>query len=124
MAKSRAAPRPLWLITKHQNGRIGVLTIRPGVNREVLPVFSFEEEAETFLQLGAPEWSVREATGRELISMLHGPCAGVKKVALDPLPLEVGGEEMLGLVSMTRERFVMGLIDKHELSPTYQGHSR
>ena len=56
--------------------------------------------------------------------MLHGPCASVKKVALDPLPLEVGGEEMLGLLSMTRERFVMGLIDKHELLPTYQSHSR
>ena len=58
----------------------------------------------------------------ELVSVLYGPCAGVKKVALDPLPPEVGGEEMIGLVSLSRERFVMGLTDEHE--PTHQSLPR
>ena len=34
---------------------MGVLTLDPGSDEEILPVFSFEEEAETFLRLGAAE---------------------------------------------------------------------
>lgn len=41
--------RLLWLIANHANGRLGVLTLGPGSESEVLPIFSFEEEAEAFL---------------------------------------------------------------------------
>ena len=40
-----------WLITRCENGGMEVLTI--GSDGEVLPVFSFEGEAEMFLRLGA-----------------------------------------------------------------------
>ena len=58
-----------------------------GVER-VLPVFSFEEEANLFLRLGSYEghWRARERCAVDLVSVLRGPCADVKSVALDPLP--------------------------------------
>ena len=78
-----------------------------------MPVFSFEEEAETFLGLlgdaGNTDWSSREMTTDELMSMLLAPCAEVKRVALDPLPLPLGST-MLPFVSVTRDRFVQELM--------------
>ncbi len=37
--------------------------------------------------------------------MLYGPCAGVERVALDPVPVMLE-EKTVGLVSLSRERFV------------------
>ena len=111
-AAELAPRRPLpglayWLIAKNESGRIGVLTLyRCG--EEVLPVFGHEEEAEMFLQLGClvgDGWGVRESSAGELVSVLYGPCAEVKEVALDPLPEMVAGST-LGLVSLPRERFI------------------
>ncbi len=98
MARSRAPRRPLWLIANQESGRTGVYTRRPDGDREVLPVFSFEEEAEMFLWLETLEtgWRARETTAEELVSLLYGPCAGVKKVALDPLPV-IDGEVIFDL---------------------------
>ena len=117
MTRSAVARRPLWLIAKHENGRMVVLTIERGSDGETLPIFSHEEEAEIFLRLGAAGmgWEVRETTGEELISVLHGSCADVKKVALDPLPV-VGGEMMIDLVSLGRENFVRNLVGERESS--------
>jgi hypothetical protein len=84
-----------------------------------LPVFSFEEEAKMFLRFemsGNPSWRVRESTVGELALVLLGPYTSVKKVALDPLPVEVGGEAMMSLVSLERERFLLSLVDESELS--------
>ena len=91
-----------------------VLTIFPGKSGEALPVFSFEEEAEMFLQLKTLEtcWRARETTPGELVSLLYGPCAGVKSVALDPLPV-VGGEIAADLTGRGRDRFVRNLLDGH-----------
>ena len=71
MLKSNLARRSLWLITKHHLGRLEVLTTNLGGNWEALPVFSFEEEAEMFLRLGAwgAGWHTRKATACELISV-------------------------------------------------------
>jgi hypothetical protein len=43
---------------------MGVFTLCHGDEGEVLPIFSFEEEAEIFLRLGKTEtgWRAREAT--------------------------------------------------------------
>lgn len=89
-----------------------MLTI--GSADEVLPVFSFEEEAEMFLGLGAlgGSWQIRETTVGEIISVLYGPCVGVKQVALDPCPARVGGEAVLGLVSLPKDDFTRNLVDK------------
>jgi len=96
-----------WLITKNQNGGMKVFTTLLAGGGEALPVFSYEQEAELFL--GSLEagsgWRVRESTAGELISVLYGPCARVKRVALDPLP-EMVLERTVGFVSLCRERFV------------------
>lgn len=81
-------------------------------DEEVLPVFSYEEEAEMFLLLGDDVddgWRVRETGAEELISVLYGPCAGAKKVALDPLP-EMMTRRTVGLVSLDRDRFIERIV--------------
>ena len=74
----------------------------------VLPVFSFEEEAEMFLRLGGydgGQWRARESSAGEVISVLCGPCKEVKGVALDPLP-EMLKDGTVGLVGVGRESFL------------------
>ena len=94
---------------------MGVLTLDPGGAGETLPIFSFEEEAGAFLQFAemGTGWRTRMTTAGELISLLYGPCAGVERVALDPLPV-FDGETMMDLVSLLRERFVRILVGEDE----------
>ena len=56
-------------------------------------------------QAGFDGWQARETTAGELTSVLYGLCAGVERVALDPLP-DMLVERTIGLVSLSRERFV------------------
>ncbi len=104
--------RPLWIIARQDNGRMDVLTTFHGKNGEALPVFGFEEEAEMFLRLKTPGacWRANETTPGELVSLLYGPCAGVKSVVLDPLPV-VGGGIFADLTG--RDRFVRNLLGGH-----------
>ncbi|MDP8971785.1 MAG: hypothetical protein M3N45_01115 [Actinomycetota bacterium] len=76
-----------------------------------MPVFSFEAEAEAFLRLGKTEtyWRAREPTFGELISLLHGPCSGVNRVALDPLPV-VDGDMVFDLAGWGREAFLQDFV--------------
>lgn len=116
--RSRASGRLLWVITQHENSRMGVLTIEPGGDREALAVFGFEEEAEAFLWLGTQGagWRARRTTTGEIISLLYGPCASAKRVALDPLPV-VGGGMVMDLAGW--ERFARRLMG--EPPSGYQG---
>jgi hypothetical protein len=100
-------PKPFWLIVKDEAGRMEVLTSRFVSGEEALPVFSFEEEARMFLELGAlsDDWRVRVTSAGELISLLFGLCANVQRVALDPLP-GPDGAALNDLVSMEREAFM------------------
>jgi len=112
--KSRAlGRRPLWLNTTYRNHRMDPLTIDPSGPGESSAVFSFKEEAETFLRLWEEAekrgWRSRQTTVGELISVLLGPCAQVKRVLLDPLPL-LFGTTMLPLKSVNREFFVQELV--------------
>ena len=106
----RSSASAYWLIAKDQNVRVEVLTIEHG-GEEVLPVFSHEEEAELFLGLAGvgDGWRVRQSGAGEIISVIYGPCAGVRSVALDPLP-EMVAEEAVELVSLGRNRFVERLV--------------
>jgi hypothetical protein len=99
-----------WLIAKNENGWIEVLTLECD-GREMLPVFSHEEEAEMFLRLRGMggDWQASERRAGELVSVLYGPCADVKEVALDPLP-EMVAERTVGLVSLDQERFIEGMM--------------
>ena len=111
--------RPLWIITCYHNSRMEVLTIDPdGDDGGSLPVFSFQEEAQTYLSLSENDqegnrWRIRETTAGELVSVLLAPCADVRQVALDPLPLTLGmGRLMASLCSVARERFVEELLGR------------
>ncbi len=104
-----------------------MLTIDPNGNGGFLAVFSFEEEAETFLRLWEDEeqeevrWWSRETTAGELISVLLGPCVDAREVALDPLAL---GSAMLSFMSVDQKPFVQDLMGERrkrlaeELGPT------
>jgi hypothetical protein len=112
---SALARSPLWIITCYRNNRMEVLTIDPDGDGGSLPVFSFKEEAKTFLGLSENDqeerrrWRIRETTAGELISVLLAPCADVRQVALDPLPLPLS-RMMWSFCSITRERFVEYLL--------------
>jgi hypothetical protein len=81
MARSRASRRTLCLISKRESYQTEVLTIGLATGGEALPIVSFEEEAETFLRLEAPEmgWRAKETPIGEIISVLYGPRAGAKR---------------------------------------------
>ena len=72
MAESRAPRRPFWLIANQGNDRMRVFTLCCDDVGKVLPIFSFEEEAEMFLRLGKTEggWRARETMIGELVSLL------------------------------------------------------
>jgi hypothetical protein len=112
--------RPFWLIVKYRTGGMEVLRIKLANGEEALPVFSFVDEARMFFELGTSDgWRVRETAAGELISILFGPCAGVRRVALDPLP---GPDAALaGLVSMGREAFMESLLNMQRLPPCESG---
>lgn len=95
-----------WLIAREEDGRTRMLVIDHR-GEGILPIFSHEKEAESFLSLESVEdpWQPEERTTAELVSVLHGPCADVPKVALDPLP-EMVEDGALALVSLVREHFV------------------
>jgi hypothetical protein len=112
-------PVAYWLIAEKRNNRIEVLTIHTdAVQEETLPVFSSEEEAEIMLRFGGVTggWRARESSVGELVSVLCGPCAGVKKVALDPSP-EMVVEGTVGLVSLLRESFMNLIMARRGGSP-------
>ena len=93
--------------------------------KKTLAVFSSEDEAEMFLRLEgvADGWQVSESRGGELVSMLYGLCAGVKDVALDPLPEMVADDRTVGLVSLDRKRFIRRLLARKGFCEPDQGSS-
>ena len=110
----RASSR--WLIVKEG---VGVTQLEPLCldgspgGKRLLPVFCFQEEAEMFLCLGGyggDGWRARQSSPGELISVLYGPCADVRSVALDPLP-EMLEDGTIGLVTLGRGRFVQAVLD-------------
>jgi hypothetical protein len=125
MLKSRAARPPdlatsYWLIEKHEAGRMEVPTVNLESGEEALPVFSWAEEARMFLDLGGFEeggWAIRESTAGRLVSMLEEDLrAEVEFVALDPMP-EMATPmfgTMIYLVTLDRQSFIDGYIDKEE----------
>jgi len=95
------------MVARDGDGRLEPLCVRAGAAR-VLPVFSFEEEAEMFVRLGGYDggrWRARESCAGELVSVLCGPCKDVEGVALDPLP-EMLEDGTIGLVGVGRGRFL------------------
>lgn len=97
---------PYWLLAKRRRGRLEVLTTYLTDGRKVLPVFTFEEEADFYLRRGIPgSWQVRRAEAGELLSLLYCLCNKVDLVALDPIS-DGETDVMDRLVSLERERFM------------------
>jgi hypothetical protein len=118
--------QPYRLIVNNEKDRMDVLTIQLSTGGEALPVFSHEEEAEMFVRLGSwgAGWRAKEASARELVSVLLGPCAGLGLVALDPWP-EIHAEMVVGLIGVNRVDFVNLLVGGIEASRSAAlGHAR
>jgi hypothetical protein len=109
-----------WLITKYSHSKMNALTIHLGGDGEGLAVFGFEEEAKMFLHFRRAAlgegWGVRQTSAGELVSVLYGPCSNARKVVLDPLPGVVGGEELIGFLSVQRNAFLRKLLGEEPLS--------
>ena len=99
-----------WLLARHGDSQSEVLILTHG-GYEMLPVFSFREDAEMYLLIEAlgGDWQVKEISAGELVSLLYEKCAIVRSVALDPLPSTLA-EEGAELVSLGRERFVSRVV--------------
>ena len=100
------------MVTREVEGRREVLTV-VGNHGEALAVFSDEGEAEMFVWVGGAfgdGWRPTESRAGEVLSVLHGPCAGTRTVALDPSP-GMSTPETLAPVCLDRERFARCLSD-------------
>jgi hypothetical protein len=104
-------PQTFWLISKIEAGRMDVLTADLVGQRPALPVFSFADEAAMYLDLGPEQgrWRVRETAIGELVSVLLGPCAGVGRVLLDPVP-DLDGRVLSELIGVEKGDFVEHLL--------------
>lgn len=100
----RKTGRPRYWTIAGEDSATGVVSIDGG---EALAVFGFREEAELFLRFeeAAAGWRVREATAGELISVLYGPCVGVERVLIDPLPQRIAVGAGIAHLSMNKEAF-------------------
>jgi hypothetical protein len=114
MHGSKKAGRPHWLIAKHGVSGMDVLTVDLGGSAEALAVFRFEEETRMFLDFrpgaSGEGWRTRQTSPGELASVLYGPCADAKRVALDPLPEMVDKDKSIGLLAMDRDDFLKVLL--------------
>jgi hypothetical protein len=74
--------------------------------KEAIALFSAEEEARMFCHLSkqGKKGSIRQTTAGGVLSLLYGPWAVARHVALDPLP-EILGGRLLGLLTLDREHF-------------------
>jgi hypothetical protein len=91
-------------------------------SEEVLPVFSSEEAAETFLALSSfgEEWYVKGFCGGELVSVLFAFHARMKGILLNPHPGAPLGDGMVSLVG--RDAFVSSLLETRK-SPFHRRHT-
>jgi hypothetical protein len=107
MAPSPNLATPYWLIEKHEAGLTEALTLGLQGGAEALPVFSFEEEARTFLYLRGlgKGWRVRGVVTGDLLPVLFGTHESAEWVALDPVP-EAGWEALTAIVSLSRQSFM------------------
>lgn len=106
---SRTSGREYWLVAEGDDPKTPLTVILPD-GREALPIFSFAEEAEMFLWFGWAGCRAFEVSRDELLSMLSEPRALADAVVLDPSP-EIMAEMAVGLVTLSRERFVNRVAD-------------
>lgn len=113
---ARLSTSPYWLLVRYEGSHASVLTIELEGGQKALPVFSHKDEADSFLlessEVSEDEgWRVRASGNGELVSMLYGPCQGVKRIILDPMP-KLSTEEAAELTGVSRQCFVERLIGR------------
>ena len=123
MARSPGLTTAYWLIERPGTGGSEVFTVGVDAELEALPIFSFPDEAELFLRLGGLEkegWRVVESAAEELVPRLAA-ChrAGVRLVALDPLPEMVGSAlgATIALVTLSLSSFVERQVARRDGRP-------
>ena len=96
-----ASGRPVvpYVISRRRGDGSEVLCVLPASGERTLPVFTGREAARRFLcscslrfGLLGSGWRVRKFSGGELSSLLFGPHADVRRVALDPSPETLAGD--------------------------------
>lgn len=99
-----------WLIEKPGVVGAEMLTVRSDAGRETLTVFSFEEEARSYLRLGGfgKAWKVKKVVAGDILRALYASRGGAGWVALDPIP-EIGHEALIDILSLSRQ----GFMDRH-----------
>lgn len=105
-----------WVVCgdqRHPSGPVEVLRAGGDAPGAALAVFSFEEEAEAFLELRGCDQGlrVRELDGGELVSLLYGLWSGFSRVALDPVP-EADCGAVDGIVTVSRKEFVRRILSR------------
>lgn len=108
-----ASRPPYWLVARRGWRDTEILIINDAGKVSTLPVFGFEEGAMEFIRWCTKEsgWRARPIGIGALLSVLHGSCAEVKRVALDPSP-EIVAERAIVLISLSRQRFVDSLLGR------------
>ena len=100
-----------YVIARHKMCGLELLRVSLKSGEEVLPVFSSAAAAQRFLLSGAlgEVWYVRECSAGEMVSLLFGPCANVKRVLLNPLPEPLTVKDEL-MNPVYRESFIASLL--------------
>ena len=105
-AGARSAGRPTpgratvsFVIARHEGDALEVLCVSPVAGESTLPVFANREAARRFLRSGrlrfgqlGSGWRVKRCPGGALAALLLAPCAGVRRIVLDPSPETLCGD--------------------------------
>ena len=99
-----------WLIVRDTANGIETLTTGLSNSGRMLPVFSFEEEAEMYLCLrgSRDEWRIKRISPEELRSLFDTTLGNIASVTLNPIP-ENSFLDTSGLLSITRQDFLVRL---------------
>ena len=99
----RIRPKTFWLIVRYDAGQPMFFELETGSGENLLPIFSFEEEAQLFLRLGSLEglWRASETDAATLAET----CLDAQYVVLDPFP-EIGLDALDEAVSLQWEMFL------------------
>ncbi len=88
-----------YVLARDEGEGSEVLCVLPTSGERTLPVFTSREAARRFLCSGSLRfgllrsgWRARKSSGGELVSLLFGPHADVRRVALDPSPETLAGD--------------------------------
>ncbi|MGB3633248.1 MAG: hypothetical protein WA982_04360 [Rubrobacteraceae bacterium] len=109
--EDRVSGSHYWLIVSRRAGAQEIFSLGLA-ELECLPVFSFSDEAEMFLELRGLEndWEPWKTGLGELFSMLFSNLSGIQRVSLDPLPEISDDNTMTDLVSISRKSFMDRLL--------------